>query len=176
MFELKPISREAIPGALEKAERYRLLNEPREAESICRDVLRTDPENQEAVATMLLSLTDQFAMGGRVSVTHAQELLARLRDGYSRAYYAGVVCERWAKAQLDGETPGHVVYDWLMQAMKWYEEAEKLRPSGNEDAALRWNACARIIKRHEQVRPRAEELKETSDLGYRDEATDDIPR
>ena len=28
MFETKPISPESVPGALAKAERYRLLNEP----------------------------------------------------------------------------------------------------------------------------------------------------
>src|SRR6266496_5947017 len=32
---LKPISRAAIPRALERAERYRLLSEPEQAESIC---------------------------------------------------------------------------------------------------------------------------------------------
>jgi hypothetical protein len=34
-FDLKPISIASIPRALEKAERYRLLNEPEQAESIC---------------------------------------------------------------------------------------------------------------------------------------------
>ena len=43
MFDLKPLSKDAIPAALAKAERYRLLNEPGEAESICLDVLRIDP-------------------------------------------------------------------------------------------------------------------------------------
>ena len=33
-FEPKPISREAVPAALDKAHRYRLLNEPSAAESI----------------------------------------------------------------------------------------------------------------------------------------------
>ena len=49
MFELKPLSHEGIPAALEKAMRYRLLNEPGEAESICHDVLRIDPDNQQAL-------------------------------------------------------------------------------------------------------------------------------
>ena len=53
MFELKPLSTEAIPAALEKAERYRLLNEPGEAESICLDVLKADPENQQALITLV---------------------------------------------------------------------------------------------------------------------------
>jgi hypothetical protein len=58
MFELKRLSDEAIPAALEKALRYRLLNEPAEAESICHDVLRIDPENQQALVVLLLALTD----------------------------------------------------------------------------------------------------------------------
>ena len=46
MFQLKSLSMEGITAALDKAERYRLLNEPREAESICLDVLEIDPENR----------------------------------------------------------------------------------------------------------------------------------
>jgi len=49
MFELKRLSTAAIPAALVKAERYRLLNEPDEAQSICEDVLHADPDNFEAV-------------------------------------------------------------------------------------------------------------------------------
>ncbi len=59
MSELKALHKEAIPAALEKATRYRLLNEPAEAESICLDVLKADPENQEAIITLLLALTDR---------------------------------------------------------------------------------------------------------------------
>ncbi len=92
--ELKPLSREAIPRALERAERYRLLNEPREAESICRDVLRTDPGNQRALVTMLLALTDLFREGSAVGVGQPQEILPRLEDAYESAYYAGVICDR----------------------------------------------------------------------------------
>src|SRR5207248_11695595 len=58
MSELKSLSKEAIPAALEKAERYRLLNEPGEAESICLDILKADPENQQAIITLLLALTE----------------------------------------------------------------------------------------------------------------------
>src|ERR1700694_1767882 len=60
MHELKPLSRDAVPRALERAERYRLLNEPGEAESICLDALQADAENQEALMTLLLAFTDQF--------------------------------------------------------------------------------------------------------------------
>ena len=99
MPELKPLSVEAIPSALEKAERYRLLNEPAEAESICLDVLAAEPENQQALTTLLLALTDRFSKGYGVSDTQAKEILARIKGEYERAYYSGILAERRAKAQ-----------------------------------------------------------------------------
>jgi len=147
MFELKPLSKESVAAALEKAMRYRLLNEPGEAESICHDVLRVEPENQQALVTLLLALTDRFGKGYAVGVTHAQEVLPQLRDPYERAYYAGIICERRAKAQLHqgGLSSDIAAYEFLREAMSWYEKAEAIRPAGNDDALLRWNACARII-------------------------------
>src|SRR3984893_17072718 len=97
MPELKILSKKAIPAALEKADRYRLLNEPSEAESICLDVLQADPENQTAIVTLLLALTDRFEKGYGVSDTQAKEILARIKSEYDRAYYAGIVAERRAK-------------------------------------------------------------------------------
>ena len=84
MFGLKAITREAIPRALEKAERYRLLNESAEAESICLDVLQIDPENQQALITLLLALTDQFDT--RLPESRPRELLASLHGEYERTY------------------------------------------------------------------------------------------
>ena len=86
MSELKKLSKEAIPAALEKAERYRLLNEPGEAESICLDVLASDPENQQAIIALLLALTDRFEKGYSVSDTQTKELIARMKSDYDRAY------------------------------------------------------------------------------------------
>jgi hypothetical protein len=158
MSDLKPLSEEAIPAALEKAMRYRLLNEPAEAESICLDVLRTDPENQEALATLLLAVTDRFGKGYGVSDTQARELLGRLTSEYERAYYSGILAERRAKARLGQGTPGCAfqAYDAFREAMSWFEKAEAIRPPGNDDALLRWNTCARIIARNKLV-PREEE-------------------
>ena len=113
MSDLKPLSREAIPAALEKAERYRLLNEPAEAESICLDVLRTDPENQTALITLLLAVTDRFGKGYGVSDTQAKELLARLTGDYERAYYTGTIWERRARAryEMGGYGGNAIVHD-----------------------------------------------------------------
>ncbi len=167
MFELKPISKEAIPAAIAKAEQYRLLNQPRAAESICRDVLRVDSEDQQALVLLLLSLTDQFSRQLRVAVNHAQELLPRLTDEYERVYYAGVTCERWAKAQLERGAPGYAAYEWFRQALESYEKAQSLSPAGNDDAILRWNTCARILKRNDQIRPKPQD--QSIQAGFEDE-------
>jgi hypothetical protein len=158
MNDLKSLHKDAIPAALEKAERYRLLNEPGEAESICLDILRVDAENQHAIITLLLALTDRFEKGYGVSDTQTKELLAQLKSEYDRAYYSGIVAERRAKMKLRQHTPGcrFQAYDLFREAMSFFEKAEPLRPPGHDDAILRWNTCARIIARNKLV-PREEE-------------------
>ncbi len=147
MFELKPISRESIPEALAKTERYRLLNESWLAESICLDILSVDPGNQDALVALLLSRTDQFSQGVRPSA--AREVLPKLHDPYNRAYFSGLICERDASATLRRASlfAGFEAYECLREAMRWYEEAEALRAPGNDDAILRWNTCARMLMR-----------------------------
>ncbi len=159
MPELKSLSKEAIPAALEKAMRYRLLNEPAEAESICLDVLKADPENQEAIVTLVLALTDRFSKGYGVSDTQAKELLARIKNEYERAYYTGIFAERRAKTKLTQNTPDcrFQAYELFREAMSWFEKAEAIRPLGHDDALLRWNTCARIIERNKLVAREEEE-------------------
>jgi hypothetical protein len=156
-FELKSLSESAIPEALDRAERYRLLNEPWQAESICLDVLSIDPGNQPALITLLLALTDQF--GEDVSPARAREVLPALKGEYERAYYAGIISERSARARMKQRFPeAHfVAYREFMDAMRRYEEAEALRPEGNDDAILRWNTCARTLMRHHDLRPQPQE-------------------
>ena len=159
MFELKTLAREAIPRSLEKAERYRLLNEPAEAESICLDVLRIEADNQQALITLLLALTDQFDRQLGEALHRAEEIVPRLAGGYEKAYYAGIVCERRAKARLHRGGPGAepAAYDWLSEAMRRFEEAERLAPAGNNDATLRWNTCARMLMRNPRLKPAPEQ-------------------
>ncbi len=156
MVELKPIRQEAILNALEKAHLYRLLNEPVQAESICCDILEIDSDNQQALLTLLLALTDQFDRD--VPLNRPREVLSRLRGEYERAYYAGLICERKARAKLTQRPLGaeFAAYDLLSEALSWYEQAEALRPPGNDDAILRWNACVRTITA-ERLEPRQEE-------------------
>ena len=168
MLEMKPISRAAIPEALQKADRYRLLNQPRQAESICRDILRADPDRQEALVMLLLCLTDQFGRPGlHAGIKEAREILARLRGEYDRVYYDGVLCERWGKSQLAGSRPARVAADWLREAMRLFESAQPLSPPGNEEAILHWNACARLINRIEES---GDVSAEESEAAFRDDA------
>jgi hypothetical protein len=162
MPELKKLHQDAIPSALEKAERYRLLNEPGEAESICLDILAIDPENEQAIITLLLALTDRFEKGYGVSDTQTKELLARMKSEYDRAYYSGIVAERRAKMKLRQNLPGcrFQAYELLREAMSWFEKAEPIRPTGHDDAILRWNTCARIIERNNLVAREEEERVE----------------
>lgn len=157
MYELKPLTREGIPRALAKVERYRLLNEPWQAESICRDILAVDPENQEALVWLLLSLTDQFGEESASPVEEVRKILPLLAEEYHRAYYAGIICERKGTAFLRRGVPGTgpMAYRWLTEAMEHYARAEALRPPENDDAVTRWNTCARLIMRHEQLKPAA---------------------
>ena len=155
-FNLKSISTEGVPKALEKAERYRLLNEPSLAESICLDILAILPKHQEALVSLLLARTDQFDSG--VTLKSAQEVLLRIEGEYERAYYAGIIWERQGHAHLQQGGPGSSAntYHALREAMEHYERAEALRPPANDDAILRWNACARVIMRSPEIRPLAE--------------------
>ena len=150
MFELKLLSKDGVPGALAKAERYRLLNQPWEAECIYRDVLQADPDNQEASVGLVLAITDQFESGSAAIVPRAREALQGLRGAYEKAYYAGIICERRARVLLNGARPGSgaMAHELLREAKAWYEQAESLRPPGNDDVLLRWNACARLLERY----------------------------
>lgn len=155
MFELKPLSKQAVPAALAKAERYRLLNESEMAESICQDVLAADPTNRDARVTMILAVTDQFRDHGLgESTVRARALVAELPEEYDRLYYGGIVCERRARAHLarGGPGGGAMAYEWFRDAMALFEQSMALRLPGNDDAVLRWNACARTLERHPELR------------------------
>jgi hypothetical protein len=150
-YELKPISKDAIPEALSKAERYRLLNEPSEAESICLDILQVDPGNQQALISLILALTDQFGTG--VAPDEPRKLLPLLDSDYERAYYAGIVSERLARQQLRQQLPGvrHRAWQSLRDALHHFAEAQRHRPPHNDDALLRWNTCVRLLRRNPDI-------------------------
>ena len=161
MFALKPISHDSVAGALAKAERYRLLNEPNEAESICHDILQIEPDNQTALINLILALTDQVPRDTR-AFQEAMATVSHLESPYDRAYYAGIAWERRAKARYESGGPGadRYVYDWIASAMQLFERAEPLRVMGNDDALLRWNACVRFLNQHRELAPAPEDVAE----------------
>jgi hypothetical protein len=167
-FELKSISVQSIPEALAKVERYRLLNEPTLAESICLDILAVVPDHQQALISLLLARTDQFDL--QVPAKAAQEVLARIKGDYEQAYYAGLIWERVGHARMrEGGTGGGAsAYHALQEAMAHYERAIDFASLGNDDAILRWNTCARTIMQNPEVRPLPDE--DLTQAWERDEA------
>lgn len=162
--ELKRISKEGVPAALQKAHRYRVLNDSVAAESICLDVLAVDPSNMEAIVMHVLAITDQFPAGHAVDRVRAESAVVALTDPYRLAYYQGVICERWAIGLLRraGPRSGEIAYDWIARALERYGKAEALRPAGNDEALLRWNTCVRILQREPSLKPREAEAWEPS--------------
>lgn len=145
-YKLKAISKAGIPQAIAKAERYRFLNEPGEAESICRDILAVAPDHQLALRVLGLAITDQFAGELSDRYAEAESLFQSLTDPYERLYYSGVLHEREAKAQLRAGRPPHALLVLFEEAMRCFEEAQKIRPEGDDDAILRWNRCVRLLQ------------------------------
>jgi hypothetical protein len=163
-MQLKQISKEGVPAALQKAHRYRLLNDSLAAESICLDVLAADPQNADAVVMFVLAITDQFGAGRVEDLRRAIEAVAGLEDPYRSVYYQGIIAERWAKAILARDMPGaaEMAWEWIDKALTAYGKAEALRAPGNDEAILRWNTCVRMLQRNTRVRPREAEAYEPS--------------
>jgi hypothetical protein len=148
-FELKPLSKDGIDGSLEKAEHYRLLNQPKLAESICLDILLVSPDNQKASTILLLALTDQFD-NSSAKAKQAMSIARSLKDDYSRTYYSGIIAERRGAVALKSTAPGSDfdAYEWYREAMEFFEKAAAINKQVNNDPILRWNTCARIIMEH----------------------------
>ena len=112
-----------------------------------------DPKNQKALVNLLLSLTDQFHRSPCPTIADTRALLTELESEYDRSYYAGIICERKAKAQLSRGIPGcgHIAHKWFHEAMECYAKAETQRAAGDDSALLRWNSCARILMAHPDI-------------------------
>jgi len=165
--EIKPLTSAAIGHALDKANRYRLLNEPGVSESICRDILLAEAGHTEAQKVLLLSLTDMFGRGLTKRFDEAIALAEALLDSYEQVYYIGIIYERRAKAHYRGGALGcgALAYPWFEKAMAKFAEAEEVRPEGNDDALLRWNNCVRRMQAHSDLQPQHEPDEIAPQLG-----------
>jgi len=144
--KLKTISKSGIAEAVAKAELYRYLNEPEEAESICRDILAVDPHHALGLRMLGLAITDQFTGGPADRYAEVERVFQSLADAYERQYYTGLLCERRVKAQLRGGRAPHTLLPLLERALQCFAEAERVHPPGNDDAILRWNRCVRLLQ------------------------------
>ena len=93
-------------------------------------------------------------------VGQAKEIVGKLPGEYERAYYAGIISERWIKSQLRGGTHASYASGWFLEAMDFYQKAMALSPAGNDDAILRWNACVRFMDRNPTLKAHPEEPSE----------------
>lgn len=163
---LKKISQSGIAEAISKAQLYRYLNEPEETESICKDILAVDPENQMALRTLGLAITDQFSGQSSDRYTEAEHVFGRLTDPYESHYYMGLLHERRAKAQMRAGCPPRLLTEQFKEAMLHFEQAEKMRPPENDDALLRWNRCVRLL----EALPRVERQQQEATFDDQDSA------
>lgn len=145
-LKLKPISHACLDEAIAKVGHYRNLNEPGEAESICRDILALEPQHQAALRLLGLAITDQFKGDATDRYSEASNVFQQLTNKYERTYYCGLMLERKAKAQLRAGHSPPTVKATFEEAMRHFEEAEKIRPPDNDDAILRWNRCVRLLQ------------------------------
>ena len=144
---LKKLSPGELDSAVQKAMLYRELNQPEEAESICKDVLAVDGKHQNALRVLGLAITDRFEEVAVGLFEEAMNAFAELEVEYDRVYHEGVAWERLGKAHLKrGE--GHGALGALEHALEHYERAEKIAPPNNPDPILRFNRCVRLLQSH----------------------------
>lgn len=155
MFALKTIKPDAVSAAMQMVERYRLLNEPDEAVSICLDILAIVPDHQDAIVNLLLALTDKFSDGQLFpAFEQAKDVLGKLESPYCQVYYAGILFERRAKHHLKkgGPGAGTLAHEWLVKAMEAFDKAMQRCDPGNQNALLRWNSCARLMNSRSDIK------------------------
>lgn len=153
-LKLHAIHADAIDLALEKAKQYRSLLEPEIAESICLDILHVDENNPQALIVYILALTDQLRHAEKQTQMKAiRKAIEKLDSQYQRYYYTGLLNERRARFLVSQPMSHSFAYDYFMEAMQCYQQAQQICPKNNDEAILRWNSCIRTIEK-EKLQPR----------------------
>lgn len=144
---LKRLAEKNLGAAVALAKHYRDLNQPEEAESICRDVLDVAPDDQDALQTLGLALTDQLPTRWMALFEEACSIFTRLKGDYERVYYTGIAWERYAKAQLAAGRDHNAIHAYET-ALGHFEKAEELAPKGEPAPVLHYNHCVRALTEH----------------------------
>jgi tetratricopeptide (TPR) repeat protein len=163
-YELKRLADKNLGAAIELAKHYRDLNQPEEAESICRDVLDVAPENVDALRTLGLALTDRFPTAWVTLFDEACTTFKKLPSEYERVYYVGIAWERYAKAQVVAGRAHNAIHAFET-AMAKFEEAAPLAAKDEPAPILHYNRCVRALTTDPEL-TRASHIPEHSvDLG-----------
>ncbi len=160
-YGLKKLTHANLEAAIAKAAHYRDLNQPEEADSICRDVLAVDEAHQMAWKLLGLAITDRLGTGQVGLLEEAIAAFENLVDEYERVYHIGVAWERAAKAHAE-RNEAHSAVTSFEHTLGLFQKAERLRPD-SPDPVLRWNRCVRLLSNNATLRaamhaPREDEL------------------
>lgn len=143
-LELKKLRDKNLEAAIGLAKHYRDLNQPEEAESICRDVLEVAPDNVDALRTLGLALTDRFSSEWVSLFDEACATFKKLPADYDRAYYVGIAWERYAKAQLEAGRAHNAIHAFE-EALARFEEAGAFAKKDDPAPILHYNRCVRAL-------------------------------
>jgi tetratricopeptide (TPR) repeat protein len=142
--ELKRLADKNLSTAIALAKHYRDLNQPDEAESICRDVLEVAPDNVDALRTLGLALTDRFSSQWMSLFEEACTAFKKLPTDYERSYYVGIAWERYAKAQLEAGRAHNAIHAFE-EAIERFEEASRYAAKDDPAPILHYNRCVRAL-------------------------------
>jgi tetratricopeptide (TPR) repeat protein len=143
-YELKKLADKNLGAAITLAKHYRDLNQPDEAESICRDVLEVAPDDVDALRTLGLTLTDRFPTAWMSLFEEACATFKKLPSEYERHYYVGIAWERYAKAQLESGRAQNAIHAFE-EAIAKFEAASALAAKDDPAPILHYNRCVRAL-------------------------------
>jgi tetratricopeptide (TPR) repeat protein len=125
-YELKKLADKNLGAAITLAKHYRDLNQPDEAESICRDVLEVAPDDVDALRTLGLTLTDRFPTAWMSLFEEACSTFKKLPSEYT----ARPACE---------------------EAIVKFEEASALAAKDDPAPILHYNRCVRALTTNPEI-------------------------
>ena len=146
-WELKRLADKNLGAAIALAKHYRDLNQPEEAESICRDVLEVAPTDADALRTLGLALTDRFSSQWIALFEEACATFEKLPSDYERVYYVGIAWERYAKAQLESGRARNAIHAFE-EALERFEQASAFAAKDDPAPILHYNRCVRALTEH----------------------------
>ena len=149
-WNLKRLADKNLGAAIALAKHYRDLNQPEEAESICRDVLEVAPKDVDALRTLGLALTDRFSSEWMSLFEDACAAFEQLPSEYERIYYVGIAWERFAKAQLEAGRAHNAIHAFE-EAMARFEAAATHATKDDPAPILHYNRCVRALTTHPEL-------------------------